>query len=398
MRVGFDVSKVFGPPDGMARYSFSLLEALAEKAEERGGAPALHLYSMGAETDSRAWKRLVDELPGNVRRGQGRRPLRRDVDVFHVLSFSDPARFDGPLVFTVHDLTFLTHPEFHVLENRNHCLLGTLRALAARATVVAVSEATAEEVDRWFVLPEERLHVVYEAASTAFAALLGDDLEIARRRLAERFGLDGPFVLSVGSLEPRKNIARLVEAYEGLDTELRRRTPLVLVGGGGWKRHAVMAGAWPDFVQHLGAVGEDDLVALYNVASVVAYPSLVEGFGLPVVEAMACGTPVLTSNTSSLAEVGADAALCVDPLDVTAIRRGLESLLSDPSLRRRYRHAGLARAGEFSWRKAAAQMIDIYGEVVASAAGSPGAEASATAACRERALMASPPKRVQRDR
>lgn len=386
MRVGFDVSKVFGPGDGVARYSVSLLEAIAQEAEERGGAPALHLYSMGAATDSRAWKRLLDELPGNVRRGPGQGPRRRDVDLLHVLSFSDPARFDGPLVFTVHDLTFLTHPEFHVPENRNHCLLGTLRALAMGATVVAVSEATAEEVDRWFVLPEARLRVVYEAASTVFAVLRGDELETARRRVAERFGLDGPFVLSVGSLEPRKNIARLVEAYAGLESELRKRTPLVLVGSGGWKRDAVMAGAWPEFVQHLGAVEEDDLVALYNVASVVAYPSLVEGFGLPVVEAMACGTPVLTSNTSSLAEVGADAALCVDPLDVTAIRRGLESLLSDSSLRRRYRHAGLARAGEFCWRKAAAQMIDIYGEVVAAAAAAAGSAGTGSRRGRRAAL------------
>ncbi len=372
MRVGFDVSKIFGPRDGVARYSVSLLEALAEEAQERGGTPALHLYSLDAAPDRRAWERLLDELPGNVRRGPGRRPRRRDLDLLHVPSFSDPACFDGPLVFTVHDLTFLTHPEFHVPENRNHCLLATLRALAKGATVVAVSEATAREVGRWFVLPEERLHVVHEAASTVFADLRGADLELARRRVAERFGLDGPFVLSVGSLEPRKNIARLIEAYGGLDSEWRRRTPLVLVGGGGWKREAVFAGAWPDFVQHVGAVEEDDLVALYNVASVVAYPSLVEGFGLPVVEAMACGTPVLTSNTSSLAEVGADAALCVDPLDVAAIRRGLEALLSDSSLRRRCRRAGLARAGEFSWRKAAAQVIDIYGGAVAAASGSAG--------------------------
>lgn len=364
MRVGFDVSKIFGPRDGVARYSASLLQALAEEAEERGGTPALRLYSLGAEADSRAWKRLLDELPGDVRKGPGRWPRRSDLDLFHIPSFSDPSCFGGPVVFTIHDLTFLTHPEFHLPDNRNQCLLGTLRAVSRRATILAVSEATAKEVRKWFVLPEDRLRVVYEAASPVFVVLEGAELDAARERLAERFGLDGPFVLSVGSLEPRKNVARLVEAYGLLDAELRSTTPLVLVGGSSWKMEAAFGGAWPDFVRRLGAVEEEELVSLYNVASAVAYPSLVEGFGLPVVEAMACGTPVLTSNTSSLAEVGGGAALCVDPTDVSAIRGGLEALLRDGALRSRHRQAGLARAAGFSWRTAAKEVIEIYGGMV----------------------------------
>jgi len=364
MRVGFDVSKIFGPRDGVARYSVSLLQALAEEAEERGGTPALRLYPLGAEPDSRAWKRLLDELPGNVRKGTGRWPRRADLDLFHIPSFSDPACFDGPVVFTIHDLTFLTHPEFHLPDNRNQCLLGTLRAVSRQATILAVSEATAKEVRKWFVLPEDRLRVVYEAASPVFVAFDGTELAAARERVAARFGLEGRFVLSVGSLEPRKNIARLVEAYAGLDPELRESTPLVLVGGSSWKEDDAFGGTWPAFVRRLGAVGEADLISLYNVASVVAYPSLVEGFGLPVVEAMACGTPVLTSNTSSLTEVGGDAAVCVDPLDVAAIRRGLEELLGDGALRRDYRRAGLVRAAGFSWRTAAKEVIEIYDGMV----------------------------------
>ena len=363
MRVGFDVSKLFGPRDGVARYSASLLEALAELSEESGGRPELVLYALDAEVDAGGWKGLLRGLPGNARRGPGRWPRRRDLDLFHIPTFADPACFDGPVVFTIHDLTFLTHPQFHVPANRNQCLLATLRAVSQGAVVIAVSEATAGEVRKWFVLPEERLQVVHEAASAAFAVLGDGELEAARRRLAERFGLDGPFVLSVGTLEPRKNIARLIEAYAGLDRDLRARVPLALVGGGGWKREAVYGAAWPDFVRRLGAVSEEDLIALYNAASVVAYPSLVEGFGLPVVEAMACGTPVLTSNLSSLAEVAGDAAVCVDPFDVGAIRRGLESLLREPSLRDRYRRAGLERAASFSWRRAAEEVVGIYGGI-----------------------------------
>ena len=231
------------------------------------------------------------------------------------------------------------------------------------AILAVDSQATADEVRRWFHMAPERMQVVYPAASSVFVALEGGELAAAKRRLADRFGLDGPFVLSVGTLEPRKNIARLIEAYSGLDPELRRSTPLVLVGDGGWKQAAVFAGEWPDFVRRLGKVDERDLVALYNAASVAAYPSLVEGFGLPVVEALACGTPVLTANVSSLVEVGGDAAVCVDPFDAVAIRGGLEALLGDPSLRRRCREAGFQHAAGFSWQKAADQVIGIYREL-----------------------------------
>jgi len=364
LRVGFDVSKLFGPRDGVSGYSASLLEALAELSAKSAGRLQLVLHALDAEVEPGAWRRLLGQLPGVVRRGPGRWPRRRDLDLFHIPTFADPACFKGPVVFTVHDLTFLTHPRFHVPENRNQCLLSTLRAVSLGATMIAVSEATASEIRKWFVLPDASLRVVHEAASEVFVTLGRDELDAARRRLRDRFGLDGQFVLSVGTIEPRKNIGRLMKAHGGLDQKLRDRVPLALVGGAGWKRNDVHDGAWPDFVRRLGPVSESDLVALYNAATVVAYPSLVEGFGLPVLEAMACGTPVLTSDRSSLAEVAGNSAVCVDPHDVRAIRRGLETLLGDPSLRHRYREAGLERASTFSWGRAAEETAAVYREIV----------------------------------
>ena len=368
MRIGFDVGKVFGPRDGIASYTTSLLEALAARLDDGRREFSLHLYAADFEVEPALWDRILGHLPGSAVRHPGRSPVDHDLDLFHTTSFTDPNFFDGPVLFTVHDLTFLTHPEYHRPSNRAHCMRATLRAVSQDATLLVDSQATAAEVERWFRVPPDRMRVVYPAASPVFVALGGNELVAARRRLAERFRLDRPFVLSVGSFEPRKNIGRLVEAYSGLDVAISSNTPLVLVGDGGWKGKAVYAGVWPDFVRRLGAVEEKDLVALYNAATVVAYPSLVEGFGLPVVEAMACGTPVLTSNVSSLAEVGGDAALCVDPFDVGAIRDGLEALLVDSSLRSRYREAGFVRATEFSWRRAAEQVVDIYGEFSVGAA------------------------------
>ena len=366
MRIGFDVAKVFGPRDGIASYTTSLLDVLADRARSSGGF-SLHLYAGDVDAEPEDWDRTLGHLPGSAIPHPGRQPDRDDLDLFHTTSFTDTGFFDGPVLFTVHDLTFLTHPECHQPVNRAHCLRSTLRAVWQDALLAVDSEATADEVRRWFHLPAERMQVVYPAPSPVFVALEGGERAAAERRLAERFGVEGPFVLFVGTLEPRKNLARLIEAYSGLDPALRRSTPLVLVGGGGWKQQVVFSADWPESVRRLGRVDEPDLVALYNAASVVAYPSLVEGFGLPVVEAMACGTPVLTSNVSSLVEVGGDAALCVNPLDVAAIRGGLESLLRDPSMRRRCREAGFQHAARFSWQRAADQVIAIYGEMARAA-------------------------------
>lgn len=362
MRIGFDVAKVFGPRDGIASYTTSLLDVLAARAESSSEF-SLHLYAGDVDVEQQDWERVLGHLPGSAVRHPGRHPDQDDLDLFHTTSFTDTGFFGGPVLFTVHDLTFLTHPEYHQSVNRAHCLRSTLRAVWQDAMLAVDSQATADEVRRWFVVAPERLQVVYPAASSVFVALDGVELAAAKRRLADRFGLDGPFVLSVGTLEPRKNVARLVEAYSGLDPDLRQVTPLVLVGDGGWKQAATFDGDWPEFAHRLGKVDERDLLALYNVASVVAYPSLVEGFGLPVVEAMACGTPVLTSNVSSLVEVGGDAAVCVDPFDVAAIRGGLRALLGDPSLRRRCREAGFQHAAGFSWQRAADQVIGIYGQL-----------------------------------
>jgi alpha-1,3-rhamnosyl/mannosyltransferase len=366
MRIGFDVAKVFGPRDGIASYTTSLLDILADRAQSSGGF-SLHLYAGDVDAEPEDWERTLGHLPGSVVPHPGRHPDQDDLDLFHTTSFTDTGFFEGPVLFTVHDLTFLTHPEYHRPVNRAHCLRSTLRAVWQDALLAVDSQATADEVRRWFHVAPGRMHVVYPAPSPVFVALEGEERAAAERRLAERLGIEGSFVLSVGALEPRKNLGRLIEAYSALDPALRRGTPLVLVGDGGWKQQSVFTEDWPESVRRLGKVEERDLVALYNAASVVAYPSLVEGFGLPVVEAMACGTPVLTSNVSSLVEVGGDAALCVDPLDVSAIRSGLESLLRDPSLRRRCREAGFERAARFSWQRAADQVIALYGEMARAA-------------------------------
>ena len=226
-------------------------------------------------------------------------------------------------------------------------------AVRRATTLAAISRATADDLVARFPRAAEKTQVTPLAADPGFAVGGAPDAEVLARH-----GIDTPYVLGVGTLEPRKNLPRLVEAFTGLDDAVRGDRRLVLVGPLGWDAGDTTSAiaAHPDRVAAIGAVPEADLPALYRRADAFAYPSLYEGFGLPVLEAMIAGVPVLTSDTSSMPEVGGDAALYVSPRDVAAIRDGLARLLGDDALRARLAAAGPARAAEFSWARYAAAM------------------------------------------
>ena len=362
MRIGLDVGKALDSRDGIGRYCRELLAALVAVAPGE----ELVLFGLPADRPAEELRRRLGDLPPSCRvaaDGHGD-PL----DVFHATSWSMPPGFSGPVVFTCHDLTFLTHPASHTLSNKIHCLTGVLQAHLAAADFIAVSRATADELQRHFGTATDRVHVVHSAASSDFQPVAAAQ---ARRHLQDRFGVDGEPVLALGTLEPRKNLERLLDAYLGLSDDLRQAHPLVIAGGGGWKNAALLARCRAHGGVHLlGPVGDDDLAPLYSAAAVFAYPSLAEGFGLPVVEAMACGAPVLTSDRSALPEVAGEAARLVDPYDAASIRQALDELLRDPRERRRRSRLGLARAAEFSWHRTARQSLDLYRLRAASAAAS----------------------------
>jgi glycosyltransferase involved in cell wall biosynthesis len=191
------------------------------------------------------------------------------------------------------------------------------------------------------------------------------DREAARRAVAERFGLRGPFVLAVGVLQPRKNLPRLIRAFGRVAREAPHA--LALVGKPGWAheelKRAVAASGLGSRVKFTGYVPDADLPVLYNAAELFVYPSLYEGFGLPPLEAMACGTPVVTANVTSLPEVVGDAALAVDPTDELALADAIGRALTDEALRERLRTAGLAHAALFSWERTAALTLQVYHRV-----------------------------------
>jgi alpha-1,3-rhamnosyl/mannosyltransferase len=232
----------------------------------------------------------------------------------------------------------------------------TLPAAVRRATwIAAISQATASDLRGRFPRAAGKTAVTPLAADRRF----GRDEPPSADEVRGRHRLARPYVLAVGTLEPRKNLPRLIEAFAALPPDVRDRHELVLVGALGWETDETLAaiGRHRDRVRALGHVPDEELPALYRGAALFAYPSLYEGFGLPVLEAMAAGTPVLTSNVSSMPEVGGDAAVYCDPRDTASIREGLLSVLSDEHAGGALAEAGRRRAQEFSWDRHAREML-----------------------------------------
>jgi alpha-1,3-rhamnosyl/mannosyltransferase len=261
------------------------------------------------------------------------------------------------LLFSLYDLTFLTHPHVHTLDNRLHCTAGLARALARGAKLVAISEHTRRDAARVLGLEAGAVAVVPPGVDDRFVA--PGSVEV--KALAARLGL-GPYLLHVGVEEPRKNTAALVEAYRRLPAELRDRYTLVLAGHGGWGDAAAApdpARDAPGEVRRLGPVSDEELPALYAGASLFVFPSLYEGFGLPPLEAMACGAPVLVSSVASLPEVVGEAADLCDP-EPAAIAAAIEQVLLDAQHQAELRRRGPEHARAFRWTESARLMRVIY--------------------------------------
>jgi glycosyltransferase involved in cell wall biosynthesis len=282
---------------------------------------------------------------------------RAHLDLLHCPAFVGPLVGNVPFVVTIHDLSFLLCPEGFRGGNRTYLRLLTGWSVRRARRVIAVSESTRQDLVRLYGLVPDRVDVVPNGVDTAFRPLPAG--EVAAFQV--RQGLPEQFLLFVGTLEPRKNIVRLVEAYARLPQE---RCPLLLVGGKGWFYEQVFRRVkeldLAEEVRFVGYVPAEDLPWWYNAATALVYPSLYEGFGLPALEAMACGTPVITSNTSSLPEVVGQAGTLVEPTDVAALAAALQRVLQDAARRAQMRTAGLAQAARFSWSGTASGTVNSY--------------------------------------
>ena len=292
-----------------------------------------------------------------------RRLARGDVDLLWSPLITLPLRCPVPAVATVHDLTALLFPEAHTLKVR-WSLLPFLRPSFEQARrLVTISAATARDLAFHFPQCAEKIRVVYPGIDPVFRPGVPAEIAGTRRELGAPEG----YVLSVGTLEPRKNVGALIDAWELLKAEDPQTPPLVLAGPYGWgserlaRRIAALA---PAGVRSLGRVERDRLVRLFQAARVFVYPSLYEGFGFPAAEALACGVPVVASNSSSLPEVVGDAGLLADPGDAGALASRIQALLGNPDQAAALAARAVQQASRFRWERTAAEMEGVFREAL----------------------------------
>ena len=377
IRIGIDVTSAVIQTAGIGRYTRELVRALVRMDD----GSSYHLFSTKAPkpraatnpvpeahnvryretwlTDKwlyRLWFRL--RLPISVQRFTG------EIDIYHSPDFVLPPVGNIPSVLTIHDLSFIHHPEAFTPSLLNYLNKEVPSSVARAHHILADSLATKMDlIDIWQV-PKEKLTVVYSGVNSSFRPVT-DKEEIDRIRKKYELG-DIPFILSVGTLQPRKNYEMLIRAFRPVVESFDHQ--LVIVGGLGWmyeqiQREVERQGLGQD-VKLIGSVDDRDLPVLYSQASLFVFPSLYEGFGLPILEAMACGVPVISSDASSLPEVAGDAGLLVAPKDQELWTESIIQLLNDSTRRTKMVAAGYLQARKFSWSKAAEQVLNIYHKVL----------------------------------
>lgn len=365
MRIGFDITPLTVPRSGVGTYTACLLAHLKQEGNaivtlshfpedyrwSEGG-----VYRSPKTFNKTLWMQLL--LRQQIKR------LR--LDVCHFTNSVAPLWSPRPTVLTIHDMTLWLYPDYHPWRRR--ATMRPIVPMAARqaAAVITVSHSAKEDIMRILGVPPEKISVIYEAPDRSFRPLTSGPELLAVRR---QYNLPESFILHVGTLEPRKNLVRLLEAFAILRERQAIDHDMVFVGKMGWSYSGVFAAVerlgLSQSVHFLDFVPNRWLAAIYNLATALVYPSHYEGFGLPVVEAMACGTPVISSPNGALAEIASDAAAFVQAEDVLSIAETIHQVLNDEQLRAEMRVKGLARSSEFSWKRAAEQTHLVYRHVAA---------------------------------
>ena len=379
----FGADSIMAPLTGIGRYAFELARGLPSQPE----VARVRYFSLGRWVDWSALQQadgaasvqrsLRSRVASNRTAVQAYRLLMPAVQhlrlrgqmgaVYHAPDFFVPP-FPGPTVATVHDLSHHIYPQFHPPARIDYMRRALPASLRRTSHVITVSESARHDLVQHLGYPASRITAIALGASPAFRPHSAQELAL----LLPRLGLQPQgYSLYVGTIEPRKNLDRLLTAYETLPPALRQQHPLVMAGGAGWRcektfermQRAASAG-WLHYLRYLP---QADLPALYAGARLFVYPSMYEGFGLPVLEAMASGTPVITSNVSSLPEVVGSAAMQANPVDTDAWTSALALALQDGAWRQQARSAGLARAAQFSWQQCIQQTVQVYTRLLAQA-------------------------------
>lgn len=366
MRIGIDARLIYYRQAGIGQYIQSLIGGLAREdpPEQDEFVVLQHRKDTHHLTPASHFRRRSTWTPCHHSLEQWTLPLEiwpLRLDLLHSPDYVPPFRRNCRSVITVHDLAFLQTPEILTTESARY--YGQIdRAVRDAEGIIAVSHSTKRDMMNLLAVPAHRVTVVHEAANPVFRPL---DDAAALNAVRKRYDLPERFILFIGTIEPRKNLPTLIQAYRLLREREGPGLPaLVVAGAKGWLFDSVFALVEQldlvDQVLFTGGIPWVDVPALYNLAEAFVFPSLYEGFGLPPLEAMACGTPVIAADVSSIPEVVGEAGLLIDPNDAEGLSEALGRVLNDPALRQDLRQRGLARAREFSWDRAARETLAVY--------------------------------------
>jgi glycosyltransferase involved in cell wall biosynthesis len=376
LHIAIDAHSVGSGLGGNETYATNLIEALAE-------IDSVNRYTLYV-TKSAAIERFADRWPNvELRQTLPHTPLvripvtlslelrRKPVDILHV-QYTSPPFTPCPVVNTIHDLSFEHLPETFKRRSWRQMRLTIRRSAQTATQIITDSNFSREDIISTYNLSPERVTATPLAASAKFTPE-EDPSEI--RRVRQRYGIVGDYILTVGSIQPRKNLPRLISAFAALCREdaIRPLPALVIVGKRGWlyeeTLHAAENSQVKERILFTDYVPETDLPALYTGATCFVYPSYFEGFGIPPLEAMRCGTPTITGNRTCFPEIIADGGLMVDPFDERAIKEAVLKIFSDPNLRASLRDKGIKRASLFDWKETARQTLRVYEKVYAQRSG-----------------------------
>lgn len=382
LKVALNVTPLFGSVTGVGRYTLDLWSALSSSAEisrlyplnrgrlisERDLSERLAGIASGGLVPSDVWKSRIRCLPGAYSSHRFVQKMRRwqakidriEETVYHETNFV-PLPYRGPTVVTIHDLSHVRFPQYHPRERVRFLDRALPKAITQADRIIAVSDFTMTELVAEYGISRDRIDIVSEPVGQAFYPRAEKEV----MAVTAQYGLRPKgYLLSVAALDPRKNMQGLLQAFERLPRSLSERFPLVIAGSPGWRNTKILKQidrlSRAGLVKYLGYVPDRDLPYLYTGATAFAYPSFYEGFGLPPLEATACGAPGLVSDIPALAETLAGSSVRVDPHDIGAMADGLTNLLEDEALRNRLTETGKRRAAEFTSQRALEGTLSSY--------------------------------------
>lgn len=363
-KIALDVQVCLGQRSGVGTYAYELVRRMEPDGDTAYFGECFNFLGRNDNSEALRDIRLPVHVHQLIPYGFYRNhwdvmPMRYDslfpkADITHFFNYTVPPGVGGKVLCTLFDMTYLRHPETMEPGNLRRIRRDIDQSVRRSDAIITISEFSKREIMDLLGVPEEKLHVIYCAAPVPAAPAPFDTVR-------EKFGLQKPYILFVGNTEPRKNLLRLLEAYGQLgDCDVQ----LVLTGGSGWRSEEIRqkAASLPG-VRLTGYVSEAEKASLFENAAVFAYPSLYEGFGIPVLEAMRCGTPVVCSDAASIPEAAGEAARYVDPLEASSIAAGLRDVLEHPALADALREKGYRQEEKFNWDASARALRAVYEEL-----------------------------------